>query len=56
MKSPKEGRVVRPKYRKPQVAFLFAVLLFMPIFLSRKSSAVVVLDSEQYHAQLLGIS
>ena len=41
---------------KPQVAFLFAVLLFMFIFLSRKSSAVVVLDCEQYHEQLLGIS
>jgi len=41
---------------KPQVAFLFAVLLFMPIFLSGKSSAVVVLDSEQYHEQLLGIN
>ena len=41
---------------KPQVAFLFAVLLFMFIFLSRKSSAVVVLDCEQNHEQLLGIS
>ena len=41
---------------KPQATFLLAVLLFMSIFFSRKSSAVVVLDSEQYHEQLLGIS
>ena len=47
IKSLEEGRLVRPKYReKPQVAFVFAVLLFMSIFLSwmkQQDLAVVIL-------------
>ena len=34
IKSSEKGQPVRPKYRKTQVAFLLAVLLFMSNFLA----------------------